>query len=122
MRRLLLVFLAILLPIQFAWAGAAAYCAHEDGNQPVSATRWHIGHHAHGHGSADARQDTAKPAKALPDADCAACHFPGSHGVIAQAILPGSHHFATLRYPPREAGFGSIPARVPDRPQWPHPA
>jgi len=121
MRRLLLVFLAILLPIQFAWAGAAAYCAHEE-RTPANGASWHIGHHSHVHPGADAHQDAAKPAPKLPDADCAACHFPGSHGVIAQAILPGSYHFVTVRYLPRVAGFGSIPASVPDRPQWSRPA
>lgn len=116
MRRLLLVFLAILLPIQFAWAGAAAYCAHEE-NSTTAATRAHIGHHVHEHASSHA--DKAKPGQKLPDADCTACHFPGAHGVIARLFVPDSHHAVAVRYLPREAGFGSIPSRAPDRPQWP---
>lgn len=120
MRRLLLVFFVILLPIQFAWAGAAAYCAHEDGGTKTGATAWHIGHHTHEH-HADEYQKAAKPGAKLPDADCAACHFPGSHGVLAAVLLPGGDDVVTVRYLPRVSGFGSIPAPVPDRPQWSRP-
>lgn len=114
MRRLLLVFLSILLPLQFAWAGAAAYCSHEKLDSPAAVT-WHFGHHAHEHKADNDKQ----PGKAkLPDADCAACHFPGSHGLFVETSMPGEYHFVTLRYQPRDSAFGSIPLPVPDRPQW----
>lgn len=119
MRRLLLVFLSILLPLQFAWAGAAAYCAHESADQPAAVTS-HFGHHTHEH-NADAHQagKTAGKSAKLPDGDCTACHFPGSHGVFAELRVPGDYRAVTLRYLPRHYAFGSIPAPVPDRPQWP---
>ncbi|PLP96540.1 cation efflux protein, CzcI family [Cupriavidus pauculus] len=122
MRRLLLVFLSILLPLQFAWAGAAAYCAHESADQPAAMTS-HFGHHTHEHGS-DAHKASKTAGKAaaksanLPDGDCTACHFPGSHGVFAEFRMPGDYRYVTLRYQPRHFAFGSIPAPVPDRPQW----
>lgn len=116
MRRLLLVFLSILLPLQFAWAGAAVYCAHETADQPAAVTS-HFGHHTHEH-KAESHQGAGKSAK-LPDADCTACHFPGSHGVFAEVSMPGDYHYVTLRYQPRLYAFGSIPSPVPDRPQWP---
>ena len=120
MRRLLLVFLSILLPLQFSWAGAAAYCAHESADQPAAMTS-HFGHHSHEHKADqhDAGKTAGKAAK-LPDADCTACHFPGSHGLFGELHLPGDYRYVTLRYAPRQYAFGSIPAPVPDRPQWPH--
>lgn len=126
MRRLLLVFLSILLPLQFAWAGAAAYCAHEGADQPAAVTS-HFGHHTHQH-QADAHSSdkgigkSAGKSLALPDADCTACHFPGSHGVFAEFHVPGDYRYVTLRYTPRQYAFGSIPSPVPDRPQWPRSA
>ena len=127
MRRLLLVFLSILLPLQFAWAGAAAYCAHEDIAETTSLA-WHFGHHTHQHKADQAKQadgsdkgdHRAKAGKLakLPDADCTACHFPGSHGLFAALRLPTDYHFVTLRYQASHHAFGSIPAPVPDRPQW----
>ncbi len=116
MRRLMLVFLSILLPLQFAWAGAAAYCAHEKAESPTAVTS-HFGHHTHEH-KGDDHQSAGKVTK-LPDADCTACHFPGSHGAFAEIHMPGDFHFSTLHYQPRQYAFGSIPAPVPDRPQWP---
>ena len=122
MRRLLLVFLAILLPLQFAWAGAAAYCAHEK-TTSVEARKWHFGHHTHEHKAAakDRHTQDGKDAGAskLPDGDCNACHFPGSHGVFSKLHVTGDYPFVTLRYQPRTSVFGSIPLPVPDRPQWP---
>lgn len=122
MRRLLLVFLSILLPLQFAWAGAAAYCAHESTDLPAAMTD-HFGHHTHEHGN-DAHKagntagKTTAKAASLPDGDCTACHFPGSHGVFAELRMPGDYRYVTLRYAPRQYAFGSIPSPVPDRPQW----
>ncbi|UBM07794.1 cation efflux protein, CzcI family [Cupriavidus metallidurans] len=121
MRRLLLVFLAILLPLQFAWAGAAAYCAHEKATS-VDARQWHFGHHTHEHKAADSDRQTqdAKDSKSakLPDGDCNACHFPGSHGLFSELAMTGDYPFVTVHYQPRTSAFGSIPSPVPDRPQW----
>jgi hypothetical protein len=119
MRRLLLVFLAVLLPLQFAWAGAAAYCSHETAGT-AQADTWHLGHHTHEHKADDGGDKDAKAANAakLPDADCNACHFPGSYGLFGEIHLTGDYHFVTVRYQPRASAFGSIPAPVPERPQW----
>ncbi|MBV8156545.1 MAG: cobalt-zinc-cadmium resistance protein [Dyella sp.] len=120
MRRLLLVFLVVLLPLQFAWAGAAAYCSHEQVDAQQGST-WHFGHHTHEHKADDGHDGGAKSAKSakLPDGDCNACHFPGSHGLFGEMRLTSDHDFVTVRYRPRVSAFGSIPAPVPERPQWP---
>jgi len=119
MRRLLLIFLVVLLPLQFAWAGAAAYCSHEQADSQQEYT-WHFGHHAHEHKADNSHDDSARPAKSakLPDGDCNACHFPGSHGLFGEMRLTSGHHFVTVRYRLRDSAFGSIPAPVPERPQW----
>lgn len=44
MRRWFSILLLVLLPIQFSWAAAAAYCEHESG-----ARADHFGHHEHDH-------------------------------------------------------------------------
>lgn len=74
-RKILLLCLLICLPLQFVWAGAASYCAHEQGSA-VS----HFGHHAHHHATESAShddqgaQDTSHSATAA-DADCGYCHL-----------------------------------------------
>lgn len=80
-RRLLILFLVLVLPLQFAWAGAAAYCQHESG----SAAK-HFGHHEHQHhgGNADTSK-LGKPQFAGADADCQTCQFAAAQSVPALA-------------------------------------
>lgn len=58
MRRWFVILLAVLLSVQFGWAVAATYCAHEPGDAPVS----HFGHHAGTH--ADTPSKSVKPGEA----------------------------------------------------------
>lgn len=67
MRRLLLAVLMLWLPLQGAWAAAAAYCRHEPAAQ-------HLGHHAHRHG-AGAPMAADIQSGALADVDCGVCHL-----------------------------------------------
>lgn len=79
MRRWFTIFLLILLPCQFTWAAAAAYCQHEK-----STSARHIGHHEHEH---KAHADTPQPskhadgktagsdAKLVFDEDCGVCQL-----------------------------------------------
>lgn len=113
MIRLLVLFLALLLPLQFAWAGAAEYCQHEA--EPAAAL--HLGHHEHRHeGASDGK--TSAGGKWLLDADCNVCHaagaplIAGSTTVAPLAALAG--RAADLTAPPP----ASAPSRAPDRPQW----
>ncbi len=74
-KKALLLFLLICLPLQFVWAGAASYCAHEQGS-----TVSHFGHHVHQHATESASQDdrgTLEKSKntTAADADCGYCHL-----------------------------------------------
>jgi hypothetical protein len=132
MRRILIVLLAIVLPLQFAWAGAAAYCGHE----PDGVAAGHFGHHSHAHhgdGQVDRASDdpAGSSAKAdsqhgdepqsayqAPDLDCAVCHLAASAAVPSVSDLPQARPGATSRYAPLPALFRSAPDALPDRPQW----
>ena len=76
MRRFILVFMMVLLPLQWSWAAAASVCGHESEGA-------HVGHHEHRHEGHDAPEVT--PAPMAPDApgdtgpsdfhpDCQVCH------------------------------------------------
>jgi hypothetical protein len=111
MARLLLVFIALLLPLQFAWSAASAYCQHEITEQQSR----HFGHHFHAHkGEAKKSSDS----KLMADTDCASCH--ASAAAAMPTKLDGCDFEATslsaeiVASPP----FTSALARAPDRPQW----
>ena len=82
MRRWLVVFMLLVLPVQFAWAAAAPYCAHE----AATAASKHPGHHQHVHQGggdiANAGDDGA--GNGAKHTDCASCHT----GVAATLPLP----------------------------------
>jgi len=106
-RRLFVILLMIVLPVQFAFAAASGYCGHESGTAAK-----HIGHHEHQHSG----QTQAKEAKAasLSHADCEMCHFgfsvPSVEVQIAAYVSLGQNVFAeSLEHP------SHIPA-LPERP------
>ena len=73
MRRWLVVFMLLVLPLQFAWAAAAPYCAHE----ATDAASKHPGHHQHVHqgGSETTKaDDSAVGGSGSDHPDCASCH------------------------------------------------
>ncbi|MGF6273203.1 hypothetical protein ABIB38_001561 [Massilia sp. UYP11] len=81
MRRLILIFLLLMMPLQAAWAAGAPYCSHDEQTM-------HPGHHVHKHppSSSQDQDDGA------PDAhcdDCDACHHLSASAVLsAQPNLP----------------------------------
>jgi len=101
MRRWLLILMLLVLPVQFVWAAATPYCAHE----AASAASKHPGHHQHVH------QDGSDVAKAGDDGaglgakhtDCASCHA----GASATLPLPA----AELTTAPREVLREQPPSR-----------
>jgi hypothetical protein len=119
MRRLLILLFAVMLPLQFTWASAAAFCEHgrEQQHQQETgfATAWHFGHHTHEH---EAGRAHGKSGTKLPDADCAVCHFAGSQVMLPAETQPASYHFITVRYRVLPVHYASVTARVPYRPQW----
>lgn len=85
MRRWLTLLLLFVLPAQFAWAAAAAYCQHEAA--PKAA---HIGHHTHVHkgegaDAGGAGHESAKVGKLAADNDCGYCHLSFAKPIIAVA-------------------------------------
>jgi len=113
MYRLVALLLALLLPLQFTWGAAAAYCQHETSVQ----TAKHIGHHAHEH---KADEGAKKPAsvKLTVDNDCTACHATCSAVACeAPASMEALALTSRLAAPTFDA-HASAPTRAPDRPQW----
>jgi hypothetical protein len=111
MLRTFLIFVALLLPLQFAWSAASAYCQHETSEQQGK----HLGHHFHAH---KGEVKKASDSKLMADSDCASCHASASAAFLTQ--LDGCDFGATslsaevVPSPP----FTSALARAPDRPQW----
>lgn len=67
-RRLFVILLMIVLPVQFTWAAASGFCGHESG---IAAK--HFGHHEHKHSGQAQTKETK--AASLSHADCEMCHF-----------------------------------------------
>ncbi|GAA6118618.1 hypothetical protein [Acidovorax sp. FG27] len=113
MHRFVLVFLLLVLPVQWTWAAAASICRHE-----AAATSQHFGHHDHRHdvGGADAAapEEMADSGDRLPEAnhaDCASCHG------AAPALT--ALHEAPARHQPLPQGttpyLRTVTSGIPDR-------
>jgi hypothetical protein len=73
MRRLLTVFLCLILTAQFSWAAAANYCLHEAAAQQSA----HFGHHSDAHVHAEmAKKADMKSPTLSADLDHGHCHLP----------------------------------------------
>ena len=110
MRRLLILAFALLLPFQFAWAGASAYCQHE--TDPAQTK--HFGHHSHLHQAAEKSAGT----KSFDHADCGVCHAAGA-GVMSSATT--DFDFDSRAFSSPDFASGAQPSersRPPERPQW----
>ena len=123
MRRWILMFLLVLLPMQLSWAAVASYCQHESG---TAATTQHFGHHEHQH-SADVAPDaidhgdtsTEPTGTGAIDVDCGTCHAGCSTPVLqsltlVMAKLPSALHSTSAVH------LSSQPASLPERPNWAH--
>lgn len=112
MKQLIAILIAVLLPLQFAWGMAAAYCQHE-----TTQGAQHFGHHAHVH--ADAKHDAkAAGAKLIGDIDCGFCHTsPAALLPDVAAVQPAST-LASTSPVSGDLKRTSAPQRTPDRPQW----
>lgn len=120
MRKAVFVFLLALLPFQFVWGAAAAYCQHEQ-----SAAAGHFGHHSHRHqGSGKAEPTAASPDDQggqtdpiADDPDCGVCHLSCVRPISAAQVVPAAAPAQPpgLLEPP--ASTASLPSRI-ERPQW----
>ena len=88
MRRFVLLFLMLILPLQWSWAAVASVCRHETGSAAQ-----HLGHHVHEHAAvlndttADTTADT-DGANVWFDADCCSFHGLSLAGLIS---VPAAH-------------------------------
>lgn len=111
MKRLLLLLLTLLLPLQFSWALLGPYCGDE--HEGATAHALHAEQGGHHHAQVDAI-DADDPGASL---DCSHCHghmtlLPPAEGQAPQVQLP---------MPWLEEGGTATPARAgprPERPQW----
>jgi hypothetical protein len=126
MRKLFLILLLAILPLQYAWSAAAAYCGHEQEQSQ------HFGHHAHQHnaqaGSHDGDGNDSNdggdgggkgklPGKAKIHADCAVCHHAVQASLLSGMAPPPDA--ACDGYPPSsDSLFSSHIADGPKKPDW----
>src|ERR1700754_3732573 len=106
MRRWLVLFFVLLLPLQFIWSAAAAHCQHETSEQQTQ----HFGHHFHVH-----QGEAGKPSDStlMADADCASCH---ASAAAAIHTGPDGRDFAAAPSPAEAVApppFTSALARAP---------
>ena len=110
MQRILLIVLFALVPLQYTWAAAGAYCQHEQ-SQDVG----HFGHHNHLHHAAESDGSDKLP---LVDMDCAMCHVVGVAVIsIAQSESASVEHNATAVFDGTSL-YASVCASRPERPKW----
>lgn len=110
MKKYLLILLLIVLPFQFSWAAAAAYCQHEQG----AAT--HFGHHGHQHKVHGNKADVSKTADKF-HGDCESCHL-FSHVSLISAAAEPAHCAAQDHLLPLTRDYRSHIPAPPKRPDW----
>lgn len=117
MRRWLTILLLFMLPLQFSWAAAAAYCQHE--RDPGAS---HFGHHGQVQNDETAKASEApspdkKAASSADDADCAVCHLSCAKPVACVAPSP-QISVGELLIPARTDELTwPLPDRI-ERPNW----
>jgi hypothetical protein len=116
MRLWLIVFLAILMPLQLSWAATGRYCQHES---DVSSK--HVGHHTHQHQVTERTESGGDLAKTISvDIDCGTCHAGCSMAIQKPDAF--KKVALTLMFAPCHT-VGSSPGLSdrPERPQWDRP-
>ncbi|WP_416221439.1 cation efflux protein, CzcI family [Rhodoferax sp.] len=113
MRRWLLVFLLVLLPLQLTWAAVSTYCQHE--SMP---SVQHIGHHAHKHATVTTDNDGSAGVDGVSvENECGVCHancsvaFQSSSKTLRLTTGPVRIHANAAMY---LAHYQDLP----ERPQW----
>jgi hypothetical protein len=112
-RRLGIIFLMMLLPLQLTWGAAARYCSHETSN-----SAGHVGHHVHVHQTVVTDDGVAGPSVDGDDTDCGYCHLLGH----AQPLIGNASSVtATAARGCVSAEISPPSCHVPDeieRPNW----
>lgn len=114
MKKILLIVLLTILPIQYAWSMAAVYCQHEQGKVT------HFGHHGHQHQvQADDQSDHGTPSKAKANAhgDCEVCHHAVQASVLDHVAVAAPAAASGYAAPSYFLYLSHI-AEGPPRPNW----
>ena len=114
MRRLIAIFLLLIVPLQLGYAAAAAYCQHEAGH-----AAGHFGHHAHEHqAKPGAEQESGKGKLSLQiDQDCGLCHLQMPQLLTQPTALANPPVETSIDSTP-SAAFASAERRRIERPNW----
>ena len=124
MRRLLLVFLLVLIPMQTLWSAAANYCQHEiprSGNHDMGSSA-HFGHHLHLHSPSHEDIGSAHGMgggihATTPDLDCHTCHSSSTALFAPSATLPVlAPHAPSMLWVALALPAPDLPR--PERPNW----
>lgn len=109
-KKFLILVLMLLLPAQYSWSAAAAYCQHEKGSA------FHFGHHAHEHKDKSDQKSGHDKLKKV-DTDCEYCHL--FHHTGLAVALPGLPPFEGADHA-ELAGldFASYISKRPPKPNW----
>lgn len=114
MKRLALLLVLIVLPLQATWAAVSAYCTHENG---VSSQ--HFGHHFHKHRASASDLSGGDPSRGNsgPDNDCGFCHLnlKLAHSTLS---MPQADVDPQLDGCSRLDLYSSFVPQGPERPKW----
>lgn len=119
MKRWISILFLVLLPLQFGWAAASAYCQHETG-----AAARHFGHHEHQHRAAwgvDESDKSSGQQAGVVHADCAGCHASSVAVMHEPLLLPDASVSIASAPSPRDARAAGHPSE-PELPNWSTPA
>ncbi|RJG07840.1 hypothetical protein D3870_04890 [Noviherbaspirillum cavernae] len=110
MKKFLLILLLAILPLQYTWAAAAAYCEHE---KEVQAS--HPGHHPHEHQTVDGDSDDQGKVNKV-HSDCGVCQFSAQASFLT--TFPAGVPPGDIGHAVRLPDFYS--SHIPDGPQKPN--
>jgi len=115
-RKVMVMLLLAVLPFQFVWGAAAAYCQHEQGSEVT-----HFGHHFHKHqakvGKTSAGTVDASKQPAGDDADCVACHM-SCASVLSETKPSQRVDQAEQAVPSEGHAYSRLLVPSIDRPNW----
>lgn len=113
MKRYLVIFLLVLLPLQFSLAAMVGYCQHE-----TDVAAKHPGHHTNDHASADHRETGKNSSQSAGMYhDCATCHMGCTAAMVSD--LGKTTVVASYDQPLHLQVIPSPLSRErPERPQW----
>lgn len=115
MRRLFILLMLCLLPLQISWAAVANYCDHEQG-----ANSQHFGHHEDEHNASHVTPDSDKqPGQSGAVNDHS--HLSSFLGVPSSFSHTTCNHFQTILHHD-DWPYPSLVAELPERPNWLVPA